>query len=282
VRFSAFTVSLPEWSPEEAVTTLAELGYDGIEWRVVDQHDAPTPSFWFGNRCTLRLATFVADAPRVRKMCEDAGLAVPNIGGYALCDDTAGIETLMQGAALLGAPSIRVRVPEYDGSVPYLPRRDAAMRAWDTVEAFAGVHDVRALVEIHMQTIVPSASAAAAFLADRDPARVGVIFDPGNMVFEGHEHPRLALEVLGPLLAHVHLKNARWHAAGTRDDGSEAWQPSFAPLTAGIVDVGSVFSALRAVKYDGWVSTEDFSTDQPLYERTRDNLAYARATLAVR
>src|SRR5262245_34528326 len=64
-RFAAFTASLPEWTPEEAVQVLAELGYDGVEWRVVDQIDAPEPSFWFGNRCTLPLSSFVDDAPRI-------------------------------------------------------------------------------------------------------------------------------------------------------------------------------------------------------------------------
>ena len=68
MRFSVFTVSLPEWTPEEAVEHLAALGYDGVEWRVVDQpqSDGP-PGFWSGNRCTLPLRTLAADAPRVAR-----------------------------------------------------------------------------------------------------------------------------------------------------------------------------------------------------------------------
>ena len=37
---------------------------------------------------------------------------------------------------------------------------------------------------------------------------------------------------------------------------------------------------LAAVEYDGWVSFEDFSTAQPLLERTRDNLVYAKGVLS--
>ena len=37
------------------------------------------------------------------------------------------------------------------------------------------------------------------------------------------------------------------------------------------------FAALAAVGYDGWISFEDFSTARPLFERTRDNLAYVRS-----
>ena len=58
-------------------------------------------------------------------------------------------------------------------------------------------HGVRALVEIHMGTIVPSASAAAQFCSRFDPRHVGVIHDAGNMVFEGFERYRMGLEVLG-------------------------------------------------------------------------------------
>jgi sugar phosphate isomerase/epimerase len=37
------------------------------------------------------------------------------------------------------------------------------------------------------------------------------------------------------------------------------------------------FAALVRCGYDGWVTTEDFSTELPLEERTRDNLAYVRS-----
>ena len=44
-------------------------------------------------------------------------------------------------------------------------------------------------------------------------------------------------------------------------------------MSAGLVDIAGVFEALRTVGYDGWVSREDFSTEQPVKERLRDNLA---------
>jgi sugar phosphate isomerase/epimerase len=278
VRFAVFTVSLPEWTPQQAVAHLRELGYDGIEWRVTDQppfDDTATPYFWWANRCTWPLSSFVDDAPKIRALTDDAGLAVPNIGAYAACDDIDSVEQAMHGASRAGAPSIRVTMPGYDGSAPYLPLRDAAQRNFNGVVRAAQRHGVRALVELHMNTILPSASAAASFLADFDPAHVGVIHDAGNMVYEGFEAYRMGVEILGPYLAHVHLKNARW----TRDERT-GWRAEFAPLREGAVDVRALFDALAAVGYDGWVSFEDFSTAQPQYERTRDNLAYTKSVLA--
>ena len=63
MKIAVFSVSLPEWTPEEAVQILSDLGYDGVEWRVTDDSPRPTPGFWQGNRCTLPLKNFVEDAP---------------------------------------------------------------------------------------------------------------------------------------------------------------------------------------------------------------------------
>jgi sugar phosphate isomerase/epimerase len=278
MRFAVFTVSLPEWSPPEAVAHLRELGYDGVEWRVADQppfDGATTPGFWRANRCTWPLASFVDDARDIREMSDDAGLGLPNVGTYSACGDHDAIEGAMRGAARLGAPSVRITVPQYDGKAPYVSLRDAALRDFDHVVRAAQRHGVRALVEIHMRTIVPSASAAAAFLGEFDPVHVGAIHDAGNMVFEGFEAYRMGVELLGPYLAHVHLKSARWV-----HDQRAGWSPEFAPLRDGAVDVRALFEALAAVGYDDWVSFEDFSTAQPLLERTRDNLEFVKAVRA--
>lgn len=274
MKFAVFTASLPEWTPAQAVRTLADLGYDGIEWRVTDDPPAGgAPGFWRGNRCTWQSASFVDDAPRIKELSEAAGLAIPNIGTYVQCTDPVAVDHAMKGAARAGSPSIRVQVARYDGRHPYLPLRDRARVAFDGVVELSARHGVRALVELHFGTLLPSASTAASFLSGFDPANVGVIHDAGNMVFEGFESYRMGLELLGPYLAHVHLKNAWWRRDGDR------WSASFAPLTEGVVDVPALFAALRTVGYDGWVSFEDFSTTQPVLDRTRDNLAYVRSLL---
>lgn len=278
MKFAIFTVGLPEFSPKEALSQMRALGYHGIEWRVVDQQPSPdgTPDFWVGNQCTWPLSTFVQDAPQIRSLTEEAGLEMPSVGTYVTCEDLVAVELAMRGVARLGAPQLRVNVPRYDGSMTYMHMRERSLGQYRDVVELAKQYGVRALIEIHMGNLTPSASAAAAFLSDFDPRYVGVIHDAGNMVYEGYEQYRLGLEVLGPYLAHVHLKNAQWTPIGTRGDGSTEWKASWAPISKGIVDMTALFRALRAVKYDGWVSFEDFSTEQPLVERIRDNLDYIK------
>ena len=276
MKYAVFTVGMPEYTPEEAVTVLRELGYDGVEWRVTDQSTGGTPGFWSGNRCTWPFATYVQDAPRIAAITREAGLEMPSVGTYVTSEDLDAVEQAMRGTAALGAPRLRVNIPKYDGSESYLRARDRAIGQYRDVADMARRYGLQALIEIHMGNLTPSASAAASFLSHFDPRYVGAIHDAGNMVYEGYENYRLGLEVLGPYLAHVHLKNANWQVAGTRADGSTEWRAGWAPITKGIVDMAALFHALRSVGYDGWVSFEDFSGEHPLRDRLRDNLSYIK------
>jgi sugar phosphate isomerase/epimerase len=278
VKYAVFTVSTPEYSPAEIVPLLKQLGYQGVEWRVVDQAESADerPGFWQSNRCTLPLRTFVEDAPRIRALTEQAGLEVCNVGAYAACDDLAGVERVLKGAALLGSPSARVRLPKYDGTVSFRALWDRSRGQFRDVEELARLYGVRAVIETHQGMLTPSATSLATFLEPFDPLLAGAIYDPGNMVIEGHEQYQMGLEALGAYLALVQLKNARWLPAGERVDGSLGWKAEWAPLQSGVMDTREVLRALGAVSYDGWISFEDFSTDAPVEERLRDNLRFVR------
>jgi sugar phosphate isomerase/epimerase len=167
-------------------------------------------------------------------------------------------------------------VPALDGG-SYPALFEAARKDFAWVADRAAQHGVKALVELHHQTICASASAALRLLDGLDPAHVGVIHDIGNLLIEGQEDYRAAFEMLGPYLAHVHVKNVAWREAGRRADGSAIWSADWAPLRDGVADLGAYFGALQDHDYDGWVTLEDFSTVLPLGERTRDNLGYLRS-----
>lgn len=278
MQFSVFTAALPEWTPEEAVERLAAQGWDGVEWRVVDQQDAPEPGFWAGNRCTWPLATLEQDVPKIRDITERAGLQISAIGGYALCDERDDVERLLAATAAVGAQKVRVRTPALGGA-PYPELFDSARRCFAWVAERAAHHGVKALVELHHQTIVSSSSAALRLLDGLDPAAVGVIHDLGNLIIEGGEDNRAGLEMLGPYLAHVHVKNTVWRPGSTQADGTVPWQHEWAELPSGQGDVHAYLRTLVDVGYDGWVTVEDFSTVRSLEERMAANLAYLRRGL---
>lgn len=273
MQFSVFTAATPEWTPQEAVGRLAAQGWDGVEWRVLDQQDAPEPGFWAGNRCTWPLATLEEDVPRIREVTQGADLEMSGIGGYATCDQHDDVERLLAATAELGARRVRVRTPNLGGA-PYPELFEGARRDFAWVAERAAAHGVQALVELHHQTVVSSSSAALRLLDGIDPTAVGVIHDLGNLVIEGGEDTRAGLEMLGPYLAHVHVKNCVWRPARTDADGTVTWEHAWEELPSGQADVHGYLRTLTDIGYDGWVTVEDFSTSRPLEERLAADLAY--------
>lgn len=280
MKIAVFTVSTPTYTPQEVVGKLKEYGYDGVEWRVIDQPPSDGPhSFWSNNRCTLPLSTLVENAADYARLAADAGLETPAIATYVKCNDPERAELAMRGAAAMGASQLRIQVPNYDPAEAFRPIWDAAQEQYKTIAGLAAKHGVKALVETHHRSICPSASAARLFLDGLDPAHVGVIHDAGNMVYEGYEAYRMGLEMLGPYLAHVHVKNARWFPRQYLRDGTLEWMCDAAPLRVGVADLRALCAALDAVGYDEWITLEDFSTEHPLDQRLETNVAYLRHLL---
>lgn len=279
MKFSVFTASTPDWTPDEAVRNIAAQGWDGIEWRIVDQQPATEPGFWAGNRATWPLTGLEESLPEIARLTRETGLEFSGIGGYARCDEHADVDRMLAATAELGARQVRVTMPRTDAG-EYRELFAAARRDLERAASVAASLGVKALVELHHETITASASAAFRLLDGLDPAAVGVIHDLGNLVIEGQERTLSALQLLGPYLAHVHVKNVAWLPGEPEEDGTVRWRHDWAPLRTGAGDVDAYFRALHEFGYDGWVTSEDFSTEQQLAERTADDLAYLRAVEA--
>jgi sugar phosphate isomerase/epimerase len=274
VRFSVFTASTPDWTPAQAADLLAAQGWDGVEWRITDQEEAPEPGFWVGNRATWPLTGLEDNLPAIAAVTRGAGLQFSALGGYVRSHDRSNVERMLAATAALGAGRVRITMPATaDGR--YRDLFAATRRDLEWAVRRAAHFDVSVLIELHHRTIVASASAAIRLVDGLDPTRVGVIHDVGNLVIEGNEDYAAAFDMLGPYLAHVHVKNVAWRPLGQSTvDGATTWAEEWATLREGQADIESYFRALHAVGYDAWVTCEDFSTTVPLARRTADNLAY--------
>ncbi len=123
LKHAVFTVMMPDYDLDGAVELLARLGYQGVEWRV---HNTATRSsgptdYWRSNKATVDVETILDKAKDIRQMTDDAGLETIALGtylNYMMLDE---VERCMAAARIMGAQSIRVGAPQYDGSETQRP-----------------------------------------------------------------------------------------------------------------------------------------------------------------
>ncbi|WP_059102590.1 sugar phosphate isomerase/epimerase family protein [Shouchella shacheensis] len=279
MKFSVFTVMTPDLTPEELIPKLKAYGYDGVEWRCKEtssELQKEQPSFWGNNLCTIDPNDSKEQREGLQKMTERHGVETLSINPYLTIGDLQGTEQMMKIAKEMGASHIRLAFPSYDRSVSYNVLFEGMIEYLKEVQELARAYGVKGLVETHHKTIIPSVGLTYRAVESCDPNHIGVIFDPGNMVHEGFENYRMGMELLGPYLAHIHIKNGIWQKEKTIEDGTELWEPSWSPVHAGIVDWRQFIADLQAVGYDGYLGFEDFSGTYLTDEALQRNIEYMR------
>jgi sugar phosphate isomerase/epimerase len=281
MRFGVATISLPDLEPAEAARAIAQNGFRGVEWRVKPSREAvpeimPPHPFFVDHRATIPLS--LDGAREAAGITRANGLALIGLSPYIALDDVATLEMAFEMAAEAGAPQVRLQAPRSSrtglGYSELFTRFSAFL---ERVVAIAAESGVVGALEIHHKTICPSAGLAHRVLSRFDPQHIGAIYDLGNLVWEGYENHEIALELLGPYLRHVHIKNAAY----TRRPGGR-WEPIWTPLEEGVVDVPAVLDLLTTHGYDGWVSIEELSLDRSSEDALRHNAAQLREWGAMR
>jgi len=265
MKLSIFTVSTPGLQPEELARLAKETGVEGIEWRyknVPEDAVQEEPSFWRNNLCSIPEQGGEDGWRRFKDAADGQGLATLSVTPYLTAGDLESTEQVLEAARYLQAKFIRLGVHWYDGSRSFRDLFEQQVKYLEEAQRLCKAYGVKGLVETHHRTIASSASGTYRLVERLDPDWIGVLYDPGNMVHEGFEPYRMGLEMLGPYLAHVHVKNAIWKSPEQSGDGSGLWEAEWGPLAGGVVPWERVIADLNAVGYDGYLGLEDFYTSR--------------------
>lgn len=279
MKYSLFTLVLPQCSPAEAAKAIKEAGYDGVEWRCAEQPEtlAPVPDCWGSNRTTLDVRKWRSMAAEHRKITHDHGLEFSNLASYCRADQPEMVKTAIEIAQTLGCPRLRICAPPYDGKQKYPEIFRKAREHFARAAELCKQAGVQGLLELHMGNIAPSAALGYRLVEGLAPGNFGIMYDPGNMVFEGYENWKLGCELLGDYLAFCHAKNGRQRVAGVTVSGAVKWGFEACEMNTGFVDWVAVFKALKSVGYDGWISNEDYGVTQGSSpERIRSGLEHLK------
>ena len=286
MKYSTFSITLPDWRHEEGAKNLKEIGYDGVAWRIADQEESDVPGFWIGNRSTWRVTGLEESLPEFKRIRDVSGLEISALYGYPGWNDKVSLKRHFAAAAELGVKACRVLGPGQP--TKSAPRPQLGMARYNVlfeqsrsdlrwVADCARDFGVRAVSPLHQEWVNSSASAARRLLDGLDPSAVGVIIDWGHLVREGWEDPVATIEILGEYLDSVMLKNYGLYPTRERSDGTIVWGVRPETLRKGRVDVHNVMAALNATGFDGWVTLAETSGDLSTRDRLADALAYVKA-----
>jgi sugar phosphate isomerase/epimerase len=235
-RMALFSASLPGWSAQEVIDTARLLGFAAIEWGTGPEQAIADPR----------------SGAEIRALCGDAGLACSGVSvqdpRVTLANPKLAVPAVDLAVAL-GAPHVRVPAPRYRGES--LRRQQKLTRdGLATLVDLASPHGLTVVVETSPGTLAPTPDSALALIEDHPPTDAGVLYDPGNMIIEGHVESRLAVARLQEYLVHVHVKNIVWSRR------NRAWQWRHSRLTAGMADWPTILGALAAAGYVGRFSID--------------------------
>ncbi|WP_091482666.1 sugar phosphate isomerase/epimerase family protein [Gracilibacillus orientalis] len=277
MKLTVFSVMTPDMEPEELIDELKQQGFDGVEWRYKEIPAELTKepiSFWGNNKCTLTPEISEEEIKQLKAKSEADQIEVVSVTPYLTSGDLAGTEQVLKVAKAFGASFIRLGVPKYNRSENFHTLFESCKRYLEECEMLCKRYEVKGLIETHHGTIAASASAAYRLVEGLDPDAIGVLFDPGNMVHEGYENHRMGMELLGPYLAHVHLKNAKWIKDSSRND--HQWKVGWELVDEGVVDWVQVMEDLKSVNYEGYIGLEDFSAKKETKEILKYNMDWIK------
>lgn len=298
MKYSVFTVSTPEYTIDDTISLLTQLGYNGVEWRVSTPAPATIPQpydyssrYWSFNKSTLDLDSILEIASEIRQKCKLSNLEILSLTTYLTPADKNKILNVVKAADIMGCRNIRVNVPKYDSNIGYISLLNESIQ--NMKEILKNIKDtgIRINFETHHGNIAPSASSMYRFVSNFDPQYVGVIYDPGNMVHEGYENYEMGLEILGDYLAYIHVKNAVWQqkftiAPSTEESKSSnekwidkcniEWNVQWCPMNKGCANLKKLAEALKKRGYCGYISVEDFSNEKDTITKLIDNLKYLK------
>jgi len=241
------TLGCPEWNLETIIARGREYGFDGIDFRgVQDQIDITVlPEFTTGVAETLRQIT-------------EAGLEVSGIASSIKVCVPEARETnreeakrTIEVANALKCRNIRVFG---GGDLEIYDRAALAKIGCECVEeilALDGAADLKWLFETHDNWIQ---STDCKLLLDSipDPA-FGALWDIGHTSRVGAESPDDSYAVIGPRVGHTHVKDAVYEPEHEQamDDG---WR--YVPPGTGQLPLAEAIALLQEHGYDGWIMFE--------------------------
>jgi sugar phosphate isomerase/epimerase len=243
------TLGCPEWSLSEIVSVASDLGYNGIEFRGV-QNEMYAPNIE---------AFSPAHAEATRNRFKQLSLEIPCLASSCNLNDDDDLDkakAYVDTASLIGAPYIRLL-----GDLAPAPSDDVSLKlvVGNLLEIadYAKDKNVMPLIETN-GFFAKTKSLGALFRKELAGENVGILYDIHHPYRFFNEDPAYTIDNIAPFVRHVHLK----------DSVMSGKKVSYRMMGEGDIPVAETVKRLNKAGYQGfysleWVKRWDLSLEEP-------------------
>ena len=213
--------------------------------------------------------TLARSLPQFIREAQSAGLRVScastTLTPDAICEEESPLKVL----ADCGIEEFRMGwFPKAEGDVGKAIQ--SAKADMDRVAEAAKKYRVRAIYQVHHNTLITSPSAALNLVKGLPAEWIGVELDPGNQSFQGFEPWDFSVGLLGDYCAWLAVKDTvTWQEKSKIKDPDKGWRRTFAPISEGVTNWHRVVEALSANQFDGALVFMPFYDEQDHAARTK-------------
>ena len=244
MKYSFMSFSCPELTLDEMLSMAKEFGYDGIEPRISSNHQHG-----------VEFDTNQHQRKEIKQKALDIGIAIGCVATSCRYADPKNSQDMVNDtekavdlAADIGSSRIRV----FGGKIgDGLDRTDAVELVAESllsIADYASKRGVSICVETHDDWCNPID--VAAVMEKADHSAIAVNWDIMHPVRRGYATIEESFESLKPWIQHLHIH-----------DGSA--QKSLLPIGEGDIDHKSAIERLSTIAFDGYLSGEWISWDDP-------------------
>ncbi|HEX8236265.1 MAG TPA: TIM barrel protein [Abditibacteriaceae bacterium] len=270
ITFSLFPKFYREYSPQQLAELVRHTGLDTVNLVVRD-------GYW------CEPATVARNAPRFVAAMREYGIQVHFATTDLHAADIMRQPEILAAFAECGIRNFRLN-HFHAGERDIKSALREVRRQLETLAPWCQKFGVRAVNQLHHHTLVSSPSAAFALVDGLPPEAISVELDAGNQAFEGFEDWKRSVELLGPYLSAVGVKDtALVRDMSHASDDDKGWRRNWAPLGEGVTNWKTLLRALHTNNFSGTLVFMAFYHDTEEAARTRvlgEEVAYLRRIIA--
>ena len=247
MKLSFTTLGCPEWDLDTICARGREYGYDGVDFRGLQEAMDIT-----------QLPAFTSGIAETRRRLEDASLEVSGFSSsIRVCvaeqleDNTEEAQRLIALARELGCGAVRVFGNGDARTHSKEQLADIGRETMDKILALDGARELKGLFETHDEWVK---AVECKLLLDRiSDEAFGVLWDMGHTARVGGESPEQTYRAVGSRVGYTHVKDAIYdpdHVRAMKD----GWR--YVPPGSGQLPLEEAIALLKERGYEGWIMFE--------------------------